>query len=914
VTRPGTSPSGSSLRGSSGSASLGVARRLARAPGAWLAGLLLLAAAAYTALGAVQAARLRHIPSEGLVIDGDRVVSADARWPALRPGDQIVAIAGHAYAGRTALHRMAEVPVAGEATLTIDRDGQRFDVPAADDKLPALHGITMWVRYLVGVLTFLLGAVGFALRPGTRVGWLFYLFCLALGMNLLFPIALAPWLFVFPVVQALAFGLSTSFGVHSFLEMPRRLPAVERRPWLPALLYVPAVLQLGAVVAAPPGPLTDQLSGVWSLIGCVLTLVILGVGLRRARAAPDERLAAQYRVLLVGVTLGLVVPVIVHVARSVTGLDDKWLVHLNALPTIIYPAAITYALLKQNVLGADRYTAVVVAYAATLALIGGGCAAVLVGLPLALYGRAGVSPMVLVVVTAVASFSVGPLYRRLKRAVDRRFQRDAATPAQLTAGLREVVKEVAGGDREAALVRSFAALRAFGAERVALYVLDPARGQLVRQRFTEISSGGSGGGEPSTESAVLPADGALAGALRLDAPGGVDAFAAAPLPREAQDELWALGLALCAAVPVRGVVGGMLAVGPRVSGSRYDTAEQSHLALVAAQIGLLLERAGDSQTVGRYRLERRLGVGGMAEVHLAWQVGPGGFERRVALKRPLPHISEDPELVAMFLDEARLAANLRHACIAQVLEVGHDGGNYFIAMEFVDGVSLRTALRSAGSRPVPIPRALAVVDSLLRALEAAHGAVDARGRALRLVHRDVTPGNLLLSADGDVKLVDFGVALAAARLQVTRAGMVKGTPAYMSPEQAAGRAVDHRSDLFSAAVVFHELLVGRPPWPDGPPVKPTMPPAASGVAPPLAAFLGRALAWEPDQRFTSAEEMRHALLVACTPTTPAPRTDLADWVTTTRAATTAARATVEDPTLPALAARQAAPATDDEPA
>ncbi len=868
-----TSPSGTRA---TSTASLTLGRRLARTPLVWMAAVLLLASLAFTALAIHQAVHMRRIVPDSVH---------------LRPGDQIIEIAGHDIFDRTPAYRMQEVPVHGDPTVTALRDGRRVVIHVHTAPLPAYHALTLWVRFLAGAAVLLLGAVGFALRPGARVGWLFYLFCLALAANILFPIALAPWLAMFPIVQALTFSFSTSVGVHTFCELPRRLPIVERRPWLPWLLYVPSVALAIAAAFDWRSNLPGLISGIWSLAGSILVFVILTVGLRRAGEA---RLRASYRALLYGTVIGLLFPVIVHVTRTVMGHDEKWLVHLNALPVIVYPAAVTYALLRQNVLGADRLTAVVVAYGATLAMIGFGCAAVLIGAPLLLYGNVDASPMVLVVVTAAASLSIGPVFRRLKRVLDRRFQRDPSTPAQLTSSLREVVRLVAAGDRDAALARAFQAVRALGAEQAALYLLDPDKGEHViahRSRWADDADG-----EPID---AISATGALGGALRVDAPGGVAAFSVAPLAQDAQDELWSMGLALCAAVPVRGVVGGMFAIGPRSSGSRYGAPEQSQLALLAGQLGVLFERGDSAGQVGRYRLERRLGVGGMAEVHLAWQVGPGGFERRVALKQPLPHITEDPELVAMFLDEARLAANLRHPNIAQILEVGRDGTSYFIAMEYVDGVSVRSLIRAGRQRAVPLGRAIAIIDAVLRALECAHTAKDAHGRALGLVHRDVTPANLLVSADGDVKLVDFGVALAAARLQVTRAGVVKGTPAYMSPEQKRGDLIDHRSDLFAAAVVLHELVVGKVPWPDGPPARAAQIRVAPEISVALAAVLNRALSWDPEARFASAETLRQALLAACAPIAPAAPAELAEWVKAARADVSVAPSHVEEATMPA---------------
>jgi len=884
----GTHPGGPGGTTTGSASSLGPGRRIVRAPGAPIAALLLLISIAYTALAVHEAAHLRRVRGDGLITDGRLVVSADARWPGLRPGDEIDEVAGSGLSDRPVAYRFTEVPVHDDATLRAHHPGGgEVRVPLAVAPLPRLHAATAWLRVLSGALIVLLGALGFALRPGSKVGWIFYLFCFAITADMLFPIALARWLWIFPALEALTFSTSASLGVHTFCELPRRAPAIERRPWLVWLIYVPAIVNVAHVAIDPLGEAPGLFAAFWSLTTCVITLIILGRGYARARREGDARLVGQYRLLLAGITIGLVLPVLVHVVRSSLGFNDKWLVHLNGAPVIVYPLTIAIALLRRNVLGADRYTAVVVAYAATLAVVGAAGATLLVVLPLVITGQVGSSPLVLVLITAAASFGAAPLYRWLKRAVDRRFQRHGVSAEQLNARLREVVRVVATGDREAALSGSFEALAPLGAERAGLYVLDPARGLHALERA-----------RGDVEIEEVPSGGSLGAALRLDAPGGVAAFAAVQLPDAAQDELWALGFALAAAVPVRGVVGGFLAVGPRAGGSRYSSAEQSYLALLAAQVGLVLERGSDGGQVGRYRMEKRIGIGGMAEVHLAWQVGPGGFERRVALKRPLPHVFDDPELVAMFLDEARLAATLHHPNIAQVHEVGRDGATYYIAMEYVDGISLRTLMRANGRRPMPLPRALRIIDALLAALACAHDAVDARGRRLHLVHRDVTPSNLLLSVAGEVKLVDFGIALAAARLQVTRAGMVKGTPTYMSPEQKGGRDVDHRSDLFSAGVILHELLTGRPPWPDGPPPREeTQPPLdLAAIDRELARVIRRTLAWYPADRFSSAAELRAALHAACSDVTPAPATELAAAVVRAREATASAQQTAEEPT------------------
>jgi serine/threonine-protein kinase len=216
----------------------------------------------------------------------------------------------------------------------------------------------------------------------------------------------------------------------------------------------------------------------------------------------------------------------------------------------------------------------------------------------------------------------------------------------------------------------------------------------------------------------------------------------------------------------------------------------------------------------------------------------------------------------------------------QTYEVDRQGGTYYIAMEYVEGASLRMLLRATrgvGLGP-PLPVIAHLASALLGALAYAHDATDGRGRKLGIVHRDVTPGNLLVGVRGEVKLVDFGVARSAGRMQVTQTGMIKGTLAYMAPEQAHGGTVDVRSDLFGAAAVLYECFMGEPPYPDGPPktAPPAPPVVAPGVPAGAAAALRRALLFRPEERFASAAEMRAAFLDGCG-VAPASTEELAAW-------------------------------------
>ncbi|WP_437588102.1 protein kinase domain-containing protein [Sorangium sp. So ce1000] len=215
--------------------------------------------------------------------------------------------------------------------------------------------------------------------------------------------------------------------------------------------------------------------------------------------------------------------------------------------------------------------------------------------------------------------------------------------------------------------------------------------------------------------------------------------------------------------------------------------------------------------LGRYRVVDEIGVGGMASVHLARMDGPGGFQKWVAIKRIHPHLVEDDQFVDMFLDEARIAAGINHANVAQVFDLGKDDNTYWIAMEYLHGEPLREVMRRAEERRLRISPELAarICSDAAEGLHAAHELRGKNGQLLGLVHRDVTPHNLFLTYDGYTKVVDFGIAKVADRLSSTRAGTLKGKLAYMSPEQVRGNEVDRTTDVFALGVVLWELTTNQ---------------------------------------------------------------------------------------------------------
>jgi serine/threonine-protein kinase len=214
---------------------------------------------------------------------------------------------------------------------------------------------------------------------------------------------------------------------------------------------------------------------------------------------------------------------------------------------------------------------------------------------------------------------------------------------------------------------------------------------------------------------------------------------------------------------------------------------------------------------GRYTLVQRLAIGGMAEVFRAKILSTHGFEKLLVIKRILPNLAADKTFVSMFIDEAKLTAQLVHPKIVQVTDFGEVNGQYFIALEFVDGFDGLALLRSAAQKQVRLPVAICmfIAMEVLDALDYAHNAKDVDGKPMRLVHRDISPSNVFISQRGDVKLGDFGIAHAQERESKTQAGTLKGKYGYMSPEQVAGADLDCRSDLFAVAIVLAEMLMGK---------------------------------------------------------------------------------------------------------
>jgi serine/threonine protein kinase len=294
-------------------------------------------------------------------------------------------------------------------------------------------------------------------------------------------------------------------------------------------------------------------------------------------------------------------------------------------------------------------------------------------------------------------------------------------------------------------------------------------------------------------------------------------------------------------------------------------------------VAKLFDPSAGRQRVDRYELVGEIASGGMATVYLARLTGVGGFQRFVAIKRLHPHLASEKEFVEMFLDEARIAARIHHPNVVPILEVGASSVGYYLVMEYIEGDTLARLLARAATRGkrLPVGIALRIALDMLAGLHAAHELRDDMGEAVQLVHRDVSPQNVLVGVDGISRITDFGVARAASRLTATRVGQLKGKIAYMAPEQAAGEeAIDRRADVFAAGIVVWEELAAKRLFKaenEAATLSRVMTEAVTplttivpGLSTALSGVVLRALERNPDQRYASCAQFADALEAAAT--------------------------------------------------
>jgi len=315
----------------------------------------------------------------------------------------------------------------------------------------------------------------------------------------------------------------------------------------------------------------------------------------------------------------------------------------------------------------------------------------------------------------------------------------------------------------------------------------------------------------------------------------------------------------------------------------------------AAPAAAEADKAGTTEEEGRrfgqYTLLERIAVGGMAEVWKARMSGVEGFQKTVAIKKILPHLTDNDDFVNMFIDEAKLAAQLSHPNIIHIYDLGKIGGHFYIAMEYVEGENLRNVLNDSRKKTLPLPRELALLTAarLASALDYAHRKKDFEDRELGLVHRDVSPQNVLISSEGDIKLCDFGIVKAVSKASQTQMGALKGKLQYMSPEQAWGKEVDARSDIFSLGAILFEMLTGRRLFAGDSEISVLEAVRRCEVVAPrdldpeipekVEAIVLRALEQDPERRFQTAGEMQQELEALLYSIKPTPgHADLAEYL------------------------------------
>ena len=278
-----------------------------------------------------------------------------------------------------------------------------------------------------------------------------------------------------------------------------------------------------------------------------------------------------------------------------------------------------------------------------------------------------------------------------------------------------------------------------------------------------------------------------------------------------------------------------------------------------------------SQQQQRYRVIERIAAGGMAEVYRAESAGLEGFKKVVAIKRVLPHLSEKKKFIGMFLDEARVSAQLSHSNCVQVFDIGVGDNTYFIVMEFVDGADLKAIIerKRKQGQPFPTEEACLICTRICEGLDYAHRLTGGEGRPLGIVHRDMSPPNVLLTRFGEVKIVDFGLAKANVQLEHSEPGIIKGKFSYLSPEAARGQDIDHRTDIFAVGIILWEMLAGRRLFLGETDLE-TVKQVQAAAIPPIRQYnpnvsedletvIASALAGDPDERYQSAQHLAQDL-------------------------------------------------------
>jgi hypothetical protein len=765
----------------------------------------------------------------------DSVVAAGAA-----PGDPIVAIENEPVTGAEVLVRHAEALSSGTPVkLTVTHDGQTREVTLAAFE-PSW--VTGWIRYLAGVAFVLLGLAVFFLYPGRRESWPFLFGTVAFGVTQLLTFGNPRSLQSGLAVQIGLFAYATVGAVflHLFAVFPRPLRIVVRWPWIVIAIELTTVaLGIALAVSVHDRDAITVLLGIAAVINATATALVLVILSWRLRRAAPRRDLVRLRALVVATAIACPLPTLVPLLASF----HLWVpttdvpLCLMSLAALAFPILVGQAMVRRDLFQIDR----AVAHAAATALILGGILlafwAAEVGAPDLL---ASASPPATALVALVAVAVLLPLEQRLQRRLLARFvgaRLDKVRDA--LAGLAKAPEPSRFGRFERRLEEALALPDA------ALLLVDD-----------------SGWRRPSTGERVDPAKWREAIELRAD------------------DRVL-----------------GKLAFG-RGDSTELSAPARQLVEELGGELTRILRNNAQGERIGDYRIERFIGAGGMGNVYVGVRVGAAGFVKPVAIKLLQPEVATKPEAVELFLKEARLVARLTHPGIVQTLELGETERGYFIVMEYVEGIDVAALARYQRRQRERLPLGVAahIVTSACLALDYAHRAVGEDGKPLELVHHDVSPHNLLVDLNGNVKLADFGVA--HVHQETDRSNRVIGKLGYLAPEQLNGDPrLDQRVDVFAAGIVLYELVTGQHPFVRGTDFLTMTAIEHARYNPPetlredcpvaLARTISRALAADPDHRFPTAAALAEAIQ-ATLPLDSRHASDLGARVRAARADTTTA--------------------------
>ncbi|REJ77155.1 MAG: hypothetical protein DWQ36_17705 [Acidobacteria bacterium] len=793
-----------------------------------------------------------------------RIPAAEAEAAGVRPRDRVLRVDGESvWDGKQLVERLVEIGAGESVVFELERpDREHYAVELQTRQGRA--SLLSWLVLLRGVVWVSTGLLLFWVHPGRLESWAFLASTLTVGLPALLPLPDYFGGHFLPVPHLLGRGWSIGLEgliapacVAFFLIHPWPVGWLARRPRRLWLLFLPALLW--AALFLPTYPwypghrsierVADPLYFV--LVACTpaAVLVALGVLVWRTRRPGPSLQRAQLRALVTASLLSFPVPALAYAAQVVrpdlyASRADFSILLLN-LPLLIFPPMVAYSIARHDLFAIDRMVARAGAYSIAAALVGLGVAGSVVLLSRLLPPRLSGSPTLLVIAVLVAVALLQPAKNLLLDRLERRLGLGGLALSSLDAkgvgrsrALRKALEVIALGDPVDGLERAENLLRD-------AFDLEVARFELAAEA-----------GESS------------ASASRA----GLRSF----LLRHREEAL------------------GRLIVSRR-EGRPLPPDVEAALRLLAEEASRALAASSAPEIAGYHVLER-IGAGGMGTVYLAERRGVAGFSKRVALKEVRPDRSGDLRLVERFLREASIAARLSHPNLVETFDLGETDRGYFLAMEYVEGTTLSRLLRSTPGEPLPPEVAVWIASEICAGLAHAHSATDVDGRPLGLVHRDVSPQNVLLSQRGEVKLADFGIASRAIRAaepedadvdagfavgvdsmheEEGRAGPSDGPAGkvpYMAPEQIRGDTCDLRTDLFAVGVLLYEMSTGAHPFRrrgrrrtwlaigEGrfTPARELNP----DLTPAIESLIHRALQVQAERRPRDAEELRRALVAA----------------------------------------------------